>query len=587
MDRPFDAKEYRAALARSVGEIRAEYMDSMRTTDATDESTRLLLTRDDRRQAMRRHLQKARLEEGYHRARLENSPRALFDVDGERRHPYGRLTAKELVEVERIRQALEWEDLERCIHLAQQAIFSSEILKSDQFSSLAERMLWRCADEGTDIFLDEEQARRLRLFARLFGQERVLKNLVMRQVEHHVKHRAFSVLHRLTKLYPFVRWEDCRAMLDAQMYPLPRGLREELLPETLVDRFATSPKDTHFVELAPDVWRDYFPALAYDIASQPSLYKLLKRAMDDLFISKRGAIQQAGAWRVQRLDRPRSSSEAPLRLSVCYSFIPDEVLKGNDAHIDYERYPALEVVYTVDRAFVELDTSVFIDASGFFTTKGYRPESVVFVQDEERCWVWGNKKEEGVRDQLSRPMRLPRSSLETFAHVLLDPLVDGRVSAIRFEKLAEMHAVSPELASDISRAIREFRAYMYRNDRSSVGDCLITPQRFSTFCMEKFGHHPEIARYGEYHPEWGGERGYAPYTFYHAVNVVGGAIVIDWTATQFNKNYPIPLVYEIGDQRYAMGPLYKETSQNGCNELFISDPTHSMYREAPPVTYGI
>ncbi len=133
------------------------------------------------------------------------------------------------------------------------------------------------------------------------------------------------------------------------------------------------------------------------------------------------------------------------------------------------------------------------------------------------------------------------------------------------EKLGELDRLATDLGvserelQDLHLAIEEFIRYTYSVNESKIGDCLLIPQDFKNFCNLKFKLPVDLARYGEFHPEWGGEGGFSPYTFYHEVNVIFGKIVLDWTITQYqeHRDKPLPYVYEIGSEFKNFGPLFK------------------------------
>ncbi len=111
-------------------------------------------------------------------------------------------------------------------------------------------------------------------------------------------------------------------------------------------------------------------------------------------------------------------------------------------------------------------------------------------------------------------------------------------------------------------AIKEFGNYMYEKGRTSsglamTGDCLVTPNRFSTFCHKKFGLDAKVRHYGL--PDLSGmsEREFeevAEHTKktgrYHEINVLFGNLAIDWTGKQFGDSFRgratgFPAIYEL------------------------------------------
>lgn len=191
----------------------------------------------------------------------------------------------------------------------------------------------------------------------------------------------------------------------------------------------------------------------------------------------------------------------------------------------------------------------------------------------------GETKEQDLSD-----LKAKKVALVNLVESLLVKRRDFADSIAMLRELAERLDLPKDEVEDLEVLIKEFGTYEYKRKKSDTGDCLIIPLDFSSFCRRKMGIKLEEARYGEYHPEWGSDMGYEPYTFLHKVNVYAGKIVIDWTVTQYasHREKPMPYIYEIGAEKKRFGPLYRITSRiKDPNELFIEDPT------AEPVSYGI
>lgn len=190
-------------------------------------------------------------------------------------------------------------------------------------------------------------------------------------------------------------------------------------------------------------------------------------------------------------------------------------------------------------------------------------------------------------EQIS-PEGLPKITLapvQKLAEVALAPERDLSVVFDTIDGLCRKYELKQQEVEDLKLAIREFAKYTYSVTESSVGDCLVTPLDFAHFCHLKFRLEIDTGRYGENHPEWGGDTGYSPCTFLHEVNVVFGKIVIDWTVTQYrsHKNKPVPYVYEIGDELKRFGPLFSAHSGETPNDPYPGTELPEGYE----VVYGI
>jgi len=578
----FDHKAYREDL---LGKVKAKKTESKKKREKAEQEGDVFKAAEARWDRFE-PLRLARQTEEYHRARLLAHGNYTKNEHGELIEKQSGLSTQALADKQKLLDSFTY-NIQNVLEKFPTLNIPRDQLQDGKLQEGARRLLGEEAAYG--YLLDN--ASHVQEFAKLFGLENDVKEYISQKLDAAVKDNDREYAHRLLTVYPVFDSKEFRKRFQEEYRPA-QGLKGSVAAHELFGNTLEGKESTISLDIVTSLLREKAEILANDIKKSPDIYWALKHCMIG---GRYYESHPIGRWLIRR-DRIHDQREDKKEwYSVTYFL-------GENEHTKNQRLEFRFSSTWEDREREgEMDVYDMFTTPNIFTFEGLYAGNKVAIRDTTPPWIEKDsnvKKDDGLiridgmhQGNMSAlaELKVSKTALTAFAEQLLAPERDFRVSIQDLQELAQKYHFSEEEVEDMTQAIREFGTYRYRKTESREGDCLLTPGDFNFFCRKKFGIQLEEARYGEYHPEWGGEGGYDPFTFFHAVSVYAGKIVIDWTVTQYARlrDKPVPYIYEIGAERKSLGPLYKHYGKKEPNEQFIDDSSDPLYREEPPISYGI
>lgn len=573
MEPQFDPTRYRHDLARRLKDTLSPPAQEMdQAGDTYDSVSR------DKFYTARQELKLARWTEQYQRAKLLKRGHYTSGEQGDIIDTETGLTPQQLADYERLFDALRL-NIDDLLAIIDQHSIPIAYLRSHKAIKCAEKLFESEINYGQG--LTPANAETMKRFSALFGLEDLLKRTAMQYISYAIKTGNRAAAETILDAYPLfnaAEVEEVRAQFTANYYPIPEGLRDQVPAKELfgqaLEHADTEP--TIPLDQVASLLQSKAALLAQDFAIHPYFYWALRGCM-----SNGDQERRAGKWTVRRNDEFGRRLGLEDRNYVRALFFLDERTTAVHGSTSRSR---IELHFSTDPDKAREENDV---VQMFTTTKHYRFEGMYLGDQPYRD---GNVVRVDTPDadlSILQGVVAKKSALVEFAADLLEhPKRDFTDSLQTLQELARQFDLPANEIEKLMTAINEFGTYMYAAERSHVGDCLTVPNRFNHFLGKKFGIKLAEARYGEYHPEWGKDMGYDPFTFFHAISVYGKRVVIDWTATQYadRADKPMPYIYEVGKERERFGPLYKRFGDDP-NELLINDPNDPSYIAEPPVKY--
>lgn len=581
----FDPKEYRDDLADQIRTTKKEGREKLEAARESGDKNRVYDAMWEVTMKKREKIELARWNEEYYRAKLLTHGNFTRNEAGEMVENESGLTTEQLAARARLQDSFGY-DIERVLEAIDKVGFKPENLRSRKLIKEA-RYLFQTEvyHRQKDFIENPEQVRR---FVEIFGLEDDLNAAVSRQLDSYVANSYREGAEQLLAAYPIFDQEEYRRRLLARSYPVSKGLKDAEPQQELFSRSLTAGEKEERVSLKAIAaeMAGKSELLANDFKVVPAFYWNIKACMSDM--DMRGA-RSVYHWLLRRDKSLEDKKEERVFVKAMYLF--DEVDNKNDGQRSramVDNPLRLELRFSADRKTVDKEERW---GRMFATPNTFQFEGAFLGNEALYAPAFGGKKT-GFLTRIDKDaqdysklegLSVSKEALRDLAESIIFRERDVSRSIGALRKLAVENNLPATEVADLETALREYGTYMYTEETSHVGACLIIPSEFSGFVREKFGIEIDQARYGEYHPEWGDSMGYDPFTFYHEVNVYAKQLVIDWTVTQYSSHAdkPMPYVYKIGDEGKRFGPLYKIGGERGNpNVLYIPDPNE------PPIEYG-
>lgn len=534
-------------------------------------------------------VQFARWSEQYHYKKLLKNGNYTKGNHGEIFEEKSGMSTRELADVAKLMDYFQY-DIDSVLKILPKLHLSPDQLKRDDIRDGAKRLFWLEKNHRKGIHAQHAGA--INTFVKIFALEDDLKMVISEMLDYAIETTNRKYAEKLLNAFPVFEPAEIKKRLEAQYYPIPEGLKRHVQAQELFGDALEGPDEEISLDKIADILREKAELLANDLKKEPSLYWELKSyiTQDD-----RQTGYDLGRWFLIRDDKLYQGNDKRNYCRVLF-FLGDNPETVKDLDLKHKAYESarLEFHFSCSEEDAEKESGKW--PKDFTTTKIFKFEGLYV--GNKRLDEYGPGVQNGrfVRIDDKQPnfsalttLKAKKTALKELMETLLAPERDFQSSLNALKELGKRHGLPTEEIENLSRAVQEFGTYMYRTNKSHVGECLIVPRNFRSFCSRKFGVHLETARYGEYHPEWEfiGSN-YATYTFYHEVVVYAKRIVFDWTVTQYAKSAdkPIPYIYEVGTERKEMGPLYKSFLLKTPNEQFINNPNDPLFINEPPVKYG-
>lgn len=596
MNEVFDPRQYRQDLLGKIQERKIKGDEGTVRARAGGRDWGVERALFERSEMMREPLRLARWSERYYRAKLLTHGNYTVGEQGQIIENQSGFTTQELADIAKLEDCLRYNSVKEVLAVLTEAEVPVRVLSNAKNKEASKQLLWNEAHYGWhegESGIGVVNASEIHAFVRIFSLEETLRQIISSTIDDLLARSLVQKAKELLVAYPVFDANEIDARLELRHPLADSGLRGDVEAHKLFGDVLDGDTESIVFGEVMETLSQKAELLANDLKNTPEFYWGLKSRL-----SQNGNVNNAsyGRWMIIRDSRRGVSSGGKQYCRVLYFLSGTE----KDSHA-YQRNDEMRDGLRLEFQFSCADDDAEKDrqeGSHFYTTANIFHFEGLYVGNGK--WGgFGPGKEFGQlvsadQDSLcssafaSLPVR--KDALKAFAEKLLTPEKDFAQSLASLEVLAKKYDLPLSEVRRLSRAIVEFGTYMYSKKRSDIGDCLRIPNDFSSFCWRKFGLEFDGARYGEYHPEWGSDMGYAPFTFYHEVSVYQKSIVIDWTATQFghSADKPMPYIYEIGVERKNLGPLYRASSNVADpNILFVQDSNSPLYRQEPLIEYGI
>ena len=544
---------------------------------------------EDRPRFIHKPPQFARWSEQYHYKKLLQNGNYTKDEHGEIFEEESGMSTWELADLAKLMDHFQY-DIDSVLKILPKLHLSPEQLKRDDIRDGAKELFWLEENYGAGLHAQHTEA--INTFVKIFELEDDLKKVVSKRLDYAVETTNKKYAEELLQAFPVFDHSEMKKRLEDQYYPTPEGLQGRVQATELFGDSLKGPAEEISLDKIADILKGKAELLANDLKKEPSLYWQLKSCITE---NNRQMGYSSGRW---ILIKDYKFYQGAGKRNYCRVLFllgdNSKTVENPDLKHKALESPRLEFHFSCSEEDADKEAGKW--SEDFTTTKIFKFEGL-YVGDK-RLGEYGPGvpngqfvRIDGEQTDFSAlaPLKSKKSALKELAETLLAPEKNFQSSLNALKELGKQYDLPTEEIEHLSRAVQEFGTYMYRTNKSRVGDCLIIPSEFSSFCSHKFGVHLETARYGEYHPEWGSLLGFDSFTFYHEVAVFAKRIVFDWTVTQYARSAdkPIPYIYAIGAERQGMGPLYKRFALADPNEQFINDPDNLFFINEPPVEYGI
>ena len=596
MNETFDPRRYRQDLLGKIQERKVRGNEVIAKARESGRDWDVERAFFERSEMMHEPLRLARWSEDYHRAKLLTHGNYTVGERGQIIENQSGFTTQELADIAKFEDYLRYNNVKEVLAVLAEAEVPARVLSNAKNKEASKQLLWNEAHYGWhegESGIGVVNAPEIHAFVRLFSLEETLRHIISSTIDDLLARSLVQKAKELLAAYPLFDANEIDARLESRYPSADSGLRGSVEAHELFGDALDGDTESIVFGEVMETFSQHAELLAHDLKNTPEFYWALKSRL-----SRDGNVNNAsyGRWMIIRDSRRGASPDGKQYCRVLYFLSGTEkdsrVYQRNDEMRDGLR---LEFQFSCSDDDAEKDQQ---EGSRFYTTANIFHFEGLYIGNGK----WGGfgpggefgrlvrADQESLRSSAFASWPVRKGVLKTFLEKLLAPEKDFTQSLSSLDVLGKKYNLPPGEVRRLSRAIVEFGTYMYSKKRSDIGDCLSTPNDFSSFCRRKFGLEFHGARYGEYHPEWGNDMGYAPFTFYHEVSVYQKSIVIDWTATQFghSADKPMPYIYEIGEERKSLGPLYRSSSSFADPNIpFIQDVRDPLYRHESPIAYGI
>jgi hypothetical protein len=590
MDRE-EASKYRGEVLNQAHRHDAYFDEKINEARENRDIYEIGYQENSKKNALRYNLKMARWNDNYWQARYVKLGYSNSDENNGLRDPATNLTAKEMAQYSRLLDVLKdfsfGSNLVEILDLG--VNLPSNILSSPQVKALAENAITTAifsADTAYDYNNDISYLSRAKEFALKFNiSPEAWHSQVVKFVKQLVDSGSWSLIDKISQTFHFIG-KDLPKKIHKDSFYGQIDLVEEKGLEDIFGFSKVELKEGGQISVAELVERlnGREKILADSLAKIPEIYFELRSDLGgNIPMQSRFARASEEPFSRVRVIPERTNEKAPIyKAKLCY--LLGDFESGDLTRLEFMLTQNKDVSLKDERNYGNyfyFGTNTFELERAMVTNKPLHKYSKPVISPlKEFEYFIGDSFAE-----VQGSAKIELSALKKLAEVVLKPEQDFNPIFDKIDALGQKYEIEEGDLGNLKIAIREFAKYTYSTSQSRVGDCLITPNNFLSFCHLKFRLKSDTGRYGVSHPEWGSDGGYAGYSFYHEVNVLFGKIVIDWTVTQYSShvNKPIPYVYEIGDELKSFGPLFRIGGGETANDPYPGTSLPEGYE----IIYGI